>query len=303
MAEIALALAMVFSIMVLTMVSMGGGGAAGAKPDLEAGMAVRPSAAPGGGEAATTDTVLIHYAGRRLEAGRSGGLPGRGTADPGGRAKPGLRRCSKRLNQSSYDEPDFRPVTKPKTPLAGTSTASTIQPDAILRSATNRRSHSRPSWPKLSERLSTKSGQDQIKVKPGCFNSFFNGSIHHRATFSAGALFERRRIPYENTTGHTQDLVRKSRVSNSDQPSADALAAQLSSKWLAASAAPAATSRSRPCLLAQVIHDRDSAGVNGDDNLDTLPLSPAIPDLDVCWSIGREQTQTEVKLWSSHASI
>jgi transposase len=50
---------------------------------------------------------------------------------------------------------------------AVTSTASTIQSDATPRSAINCRSHSRPSWLKQSEHLSTKSGQDQSLVVSG----------------------------------------------------------------------------------------------------------------------------------------
>ena len=66
MAEIALALAMgFFSIMVLTMVSMGGGAAKA--PNLDSGVMVRPSAVPGDGKSATKDTVLIHYEGQFLD--------------------------------------------------------------------------------------------------------------------------------------------------------------------------------------------------------------------------------------------
>jgi hypothetical protein len=67
MAEIALALAMgFFSIMVLTMVSMGGG--AMKESALEAGVTVRPSSSSVSGESATKDTVMIHYEGRFLDA-------------------------------------------------------------------------------------------------------------------------------------------------------------------------------------------------------------------------------------------
>jgi hypothetical protein len=69
MAEIALALAMgFFSIMVLTMVSMGGGVAKETAPALDAGVAVRPSAPSTNGKSATKDTLLIHYEGRFLDA-------------------------------------------------------------------------------------------------------------------------------------------------------------------------------------------------------------------------------------------
>lgn len=68
MAEIALALAMgFFSIMVLTMVSMGGGAATSPGPDIEAGVVVRASAEAKEGAAATKDMLVIHYEGRFLD--------------------------------------------------------------------------------------------------------------------------------------------------------------------------------------------------------------------------------------------
>ena len=78
MAEIALALAMAFfSIMVLTMVSMGSGfvDAEGQVKIRSEGLAIMPSSAsnakvadPGNGEAVSRDSIVIYYGGRFLDA-------------------------------------------------------------------------------------------------------------------------------------------------------------------------------------------------------------------------------------------
>ncbi|HJP22545.1 MAG: hypothetical protein QF797_06300 [Alphaproteobacteria bacterium] len=71
MTEIALALAMAFfSIMVLTMVSMGAGLQAGTAPASDAGIAVKRSAsAPAEGRPLPSEAVLVvHYGGRFLDA-------------------------------------------------------------------------------------------------------------------------------------------------------------------------------------------------------------------------------------------
>ncbi|HJM49224.1 MAG TPA: hypothetical protein QGF63_05170 [Alphaproteobacteria bacterium] len=71
MTEIALALAMAFfSIMVLTMVSMGAGLQAGAAPASDAGMALKRSAGESArGRPLPSEAVLVvHYGGRFLDA-------------------------------------------------------------------------------------------------------------------------------------------------------------------------------------------------------------------------------------------
>jgi len=69
MVEIALALAMgFFSIMVLTMVSMGGGVGKETVSALDPGITILPSSPSANGKSATKDAVLIHFKGRFLNA-------------------------------------------------------------------------------------------------------------------------------------------------------------------------------------------------------------------------------------------
>ena len=69
MVEIALALAMgFFSIMVLTMVSMGGGVAKETVSAPYVGITMLPSSPPADGKSTTKDALLIHYEGRFLDS-------------------------------------------------------------------------------------------------------------------------------------------------------------------------------------------------------------------------------------------
>jgi hypothetical protein len=82
MAEIALALAMgFFSILVLTMVSMGSGAGLQAAVALDPGVTVRPSGPSGGTPTAAKQNLLIHYNGRFFDAELGPTDPASVTAD------------------------------------------------------------------------------------------------------------------------------------------------------------------------------------------------------------------------------